>query len=77
MHRIRMSLSYFKKFDWEPEVVVVQESYLDVVQDPLLLQSLPAEVKIHKIKALDKKWTSKFGLGSVALRAMWLSLIHI
>lgn len=77
MQRIRMSLSYFKKFDWEPEVVVVQEDYLDVVQDPLLLQSIPAEVKIHKIKALDKKWTSKFGLGSVALRAMWFYKIEV
>lgn len=71
MHRVRMSLPYFKEFGWDTEVVVVDEAYSDIVRDELLLQSIPADIKIHKVKALNKTWTSKFGLGSLALRAMW------
>ena len=30
-----------------------------------------AGIKIHQVKAFNKKWTSKFGLGSIALRSLW------
>ncbi|WP_316773164.1 hypothetical protein [Pedobacter frigiditerrae] len=71
MQRVRMSLPYFKDFDWEVEVVIVDEKYSDVVKDPLLLESIPPHIVIHKVRALSKKWTSKFGLGSLGLRSMW------
>jgi hypothetical protein len=71
MQRIRMSLPYFHTFNWEVEVVTVDAQYIDINKDDLLLQSLPPDIKIHKIKALPKKWTAKFGLGSIALRALW------
>nr|WP_082855897.1 glycosyltransferase [Mucilaginibacter sp. L294] len=66
-----MSLPYFKEFGWDAEVVVVDEAYSEIVRDRLLLQSIPSDIKIHKVKALNKSWTSKFGLGSLALRSMW------
>ena len=69
MQRIRMSLPYFKANGWEPEIVMVHEQYSETVKDHLLLASIPADVKIHKVGALSKKWTSKFGLGSLALRS--------
>lgn len=71
MQRVRMSLSYFGDFGWDVEVVTVAEKYIDMAKDELLLQSIPAEIKIHQVKALNKKWTSKLGLGSVALRSLW------
>jgi hypothetical protein len=71
MQRVRMSLPYFKDYDWEVEVVVVNEKYSDVVKDPLLLESIPLHIVIHKVKALSKKWTSKLGLGSLGLRSIW------
>lgn len=71
MQRIRMSLPYFASFGWDAEVVVVNESYSEILRDDLLLQSIPDNINIHKIKALNKQWTSKFGLGSLALRSMW------
>lgn len=71
MQRLRMSIPYFKELGYESEVVTVDENYIDVKMDKLLLQSVPADVKIHKVKALSKKWTSKFGLGSLALRSLW------
>ena len=71
MQRVRMSLSYFSQYGWEAEVVTVDERFADMVQDDLLLQSIPEGIKIYKVKALNKKWTSKIGLGSIALRSLW------
>lgn len=71
MHRIRMSLSYFGQFGWTPEIVTVDERYSEMVKDPLLLKSVPNSVVVHTIKAFNKKWTSKLGLGSLALRSLW------
>jgi hypothetical protein len=71
MQRIRMSLPYFKDFGWDAEVVTVDTSFTEVSKDELLLQSIPADTKTHKVKAFDKRWTSKFGLGSLALRSFW------
>jgi len=69
MQRVRMSLSYFTENGWDAEVVMVDERYSDMQWDNLLLQSVPSNIKIHKVKALAKKWTSRFGLGSIALRS--------
>jgi hypothetical protein len=69
MHRVRLSLPYYEENGWQPAVVCVDPIYYDVVEDPLLLESIPSDIKIHCVKALQKKWTSKFGLGSLALRS--------
>ncbi len=69
--RIRMSLPYFKDFGWEAEVVCVAEKHSEMPQDELLLQTVPADTIIHRVEAFSKKRTSKFGLGSLALRSLW------
>jgi hypothetical protein len=71
MQRIRMSLPYFAEFGWQAEVVTVDERHSDMVKDELLMASLPAGLTIHKVKALSKNVTSRFGLGSLALRSFW------
>ncbi|MCZ4221792.1 glycosyltransferase [Pedobacter rhodius] len=71
MQRIRMSLPYFESFGWDTEVVAVNDRYVDTIKDPLLLQSIPDKIKIHRVTALSKTWTSKLGLGSLALRSIW------
>jgi len=71
MQRVRMSLPYFKDFGWDAEVVCVAPDYADIVKDELLTEGLPNEIKIHQVKAFDKKWTNKVGLGSIALRSLW------
>ncbi len=71
MHRVRMSLPYFIEFGWEVEVVMVDDKLVDIIADPLLLESIPKHIQVHKVKALQKKWTSKVGLGSLALRSLW------
>jgi len=71
MQRVRMSLPYFAANGWDAEVVMVDEKYTDLNIDELLTQSVPANTKIHKVKAFKKQFTSKLGLGSIALRSLW------
>lgn len=70
-HRVRTSLPYFKQFGWDAEVVCVDEKYSNMVQDKLLLNSLPPGQVVYKINALPQKWTSKIGFGSLGFRAFW------
>ncbi|WDF76905.1 hypothetical protein PQ469_23765 [Mucilaginibacter sp. KACC 22773] len=71
MQRIRMSLPYFAANGWDAEVIMVDEQYADLPADYLLLQSIPEQIRIYKVKALKKSITSKLGLGSIALRSLW------
>lgn len=69
MHRVRLSLPYYEENGWLPTVVCVDHRYYEMVDDPLMLESIPKHIKIHLVKAFPKKWTSKVGLGSLALRS--------
>jgi hypothetical protein len=71
MQRVRMSLPYFAKFGWDAEVVCVDAEYSEIVKDDLLVQSVPGNIPIHTVKALSKRYTARFGLGSLALRSLW------
>lgn len=77
MQRVRMSLPYFKDLGWDAEVVTVEESYVEMIKDPLLLQSVPKNIIVHKVKAFSKKYTAKFGLGSLAIRSMWFYKTYV
>lgn len=70
MQRIRMSLPYYKNFGWEAEVVMVNPIYTEMPCDSLLQHDIPADIKIHCVKALPVNITRKFGLGSIALRSL-------
>lgn len=71
MQRIRMSLPYFPEFGWTATIVKVDEQFGEGVKDVKLLKTIPTETIIHHVGAFPKKWTSKLGLGSLALRSMW------
>jgi hypothetical protein len=70
-HRVRTSLPYYKQFGWDAEIVTVDPDYTNMVIDDLLCLDVPTDVKIHYVKAFNKRYTSKFGLGSIALRSIW------
>lgn len=70
MQRVRMSLNYFKEYDWEPTVVCVDEQYVNGFKDELLLETIPKDVEIVKVRAYPEKLTRKLGLGSVSLRSL-------
>ncbi|WP_261382285.1 glycosyltransferase [Mucilaginibacter achroorhodeus] len=71
MHRVRMSLPYFKEYGWEATVVAVAPQYSEQSKDDLLEKSLPIDVPVHYVKAFDKKITAKLGLGSIAIRSLY------
>ncbi|TAG99861.1 MAG: hypothetical protein EAZ15_10380 [Sphingobacteriales bacterium] len=71
MQRIRMSLPFFNDFGWAAEVVTVNHKHSDANKDNLLLQSIPKNAIVHTVEAFSKKYTSKLGLGSLALRSLW------
>ena len=70
IHRVRQSLPYFREFGWEPVVVAVQPRYVEGFEDRLLLRTIPDDVRVDHVKALDYRWTRLFGLGSLALRSV-------
>jgi hypothetical protein len=70
MHRVRVSLPHFAGFGWQPHVLAVDAaSQHDVVQDPLLERTLPADVPVTRVSALPLGLTRPFGIGNVAIRA--------
>lgn len=71
MQRVRMSLPYFREFGWDAEVVTVDPVFSETMRDDLLFENIPKDIKIHRVRALSKKWTSKLGLGSLGLRSIW------
>lgn len=72
MHRVRQSIPYFKQLGWEPVVITVDEAYAEAYsRDTLLLHTIPADIEVHKVKALPVKYTRKAGLGSLSIRSYW------
>ncbi|RZK76848.1 MAG: hypothetical protein EOO85_10290 [Pedobacter sp.] len=71
MQRVRMSLPYFENLGWKAEVVCVDEQYTDLEEESLFSRTIPNNIEIHKVKALPKNITMKFGLGSIAIRSWW------
>ena len=69
MQRVRMSLPYFREFGWDAEIVIVAAEYSELPKDNLLMKNIPHGIRIHNVRALEKKWTSKIGLGSLGLRS--------
>lgn len=71
MHRVRQSLPYFRGQGWEPIVLAVEPHFVEGYRDELLQATIPSDIDVHRVAALDPRWTRKVGLGSVALRSMW------
>ncbi len=69
MQRIRMSLPYYREMGWTPVVLCVDENCVDGFRDPLLLETLPPDLSIHKVGAWPASVTRKFGLGSLSMRS--------
>lgn len=69
MHRVRMSLPYLERFGWRPVVLTFRpEDSESPVVEPLLLESLPEDLAVHREGALPAAWTRPFGIGNLVLR---------
>jgi hypothetical protein len=68
MQRVRMSLPYFSEFGWEPSVLAAAADE-SMASDPLLCETVPAEVSVERVRALPPSIARMFGLGNLAVRA--------
>lgn len=66
--RVRMSLPYFREFGWEPHILTVQPDCIEGVRDPLLEQTVPSHIPVHRTRALPVKHTKRIGMSSLSLR---------
>jgi len=71
--RVRMSLPYFRENGWDPVVLAVDAGCVEVPTDPLLADTVPPDVPVHRVRALPARWTRVAGLGNLAYRA-WFQL---
>lgn len=69
MHRVRISLGHFRSFGWSPVVLAVAPEYVEALNEPLLMKTVPDDVPVCRVSALPVRVTRKFGLGSLGLRA--------
>jgi hypothetical protein len=71
VHRVRVTIPYFRQFGFEPEVLAVDPKCLGVPMDPWLEQGVPAGIKVHRCSALSLDWGKIPGLGTLAYRAKY------
>jgi hypothetical protein len=71
MHRVRQCLPYLRENGWEAVIFAVEPKYVEMSTDPLLLETLPEYVEVHRIGALPQRWTRLLGLGNLGIRCFW------
>jgi hypothetical protein len=69
MHRVRMSLPYYREFGWSPIVLAVRPADQEYPVDPALLASVPDDVPVVRTRAIPLAWGRRVGVGNVAIRA--------
>jgi hypothetical protein len=74
MHRVRQSLTYFDGMGWEATVVAVEPGFVEMSEDPFLLETIPESSKVIRIKAFNPRFTRKIGLGNLGYRSLWFYL---
>ncbi len=68
-----MSLPYFRENGWEPVILAVEATSVEGLSDPLLADTVPADITVHRVRALPARLTRVVGLGNLAYRA-WFQL---
>jgi len=70
MQRVRLVLPHLREAGVRAEVLAVEAAQVAAPQDEWLADGLPADVPIHRVKALDLRWSKLPGLGTLTLRAI-------
>ncbi|MBD2345486.1 glycosyltransferase [Anabaena subtropica] len=68
--RVRMSLPYMEEFGWEPHILTVLPNYIEGVQDPTLVKTIPPHIPITHTKALSVQQTRRIGMSNLGLRCL-------
>jgi len=71
--RVRQSLPFFAENGWSAEVLAVAPDATEVPLDPLLADSLPAGIPVHRVSAWNARLCRLLGFGNLAYRA-WFPL---
>lgn len=71
MHRVRQSLPFFEKFGWRATVLAVEPQFVEMSEDPILLETMPKDIDIIRVKAFKAETTRKFGLGNIGYRSWY------
>jgi len=71
--RVRMSLPFYRAHGWDPVVLAVDAAQVENAREPLLAETLPVDIPVHRVGAWSARWSRRFGLGNLAYRA-WFSL---
>lgn len=70
LHRVRMSLSYYRECGWEPVVLCVHADDVVGTREPDLELTVPSDIRIVRCRALALRWTRWIGLGNLGWRAL-------
>lgn len=70
MQRVRLVLPYLGEAGIDAEVLAVEPEQVASPQDEWFKKGLPANVPIHRVKALGLKWAKIPGLGILSFRAL-------
>jgi hypothetical protein len=72
MQRVRTSLAHFSAFGWKPFVLTVDSRHQSgMVEEPRLLNTIPADVPIVRTGALPLSVTGRIGVRNIGLRSFF------
>lgn len=68
--RLRLTIPYFKEFNWKPTVLCIAPRFVEGPIDLKLEEILPKDLKIIYSYCLPADWSRSLGLGNLALRSI-------
>lgn len=68
--RVRMILPYLKTFGWNPTVLAVDPHWVRAPLDQSLLETLPEDIPIERVRGIPPSWTQPLGFDNIGLRCL-------
>jgi hypothetical protein len=69
LHRVRVSLAFYRHFGWEPTVLAIDPATSDGVEDPMFACALPQDVRVLRIGAWEERKCRRLGFGQLGWRS--------
>lgn len=68
--RVRVAIPHFEHLGWKPTVLAVRADEVEAPVDPLLLKSIPPNLRRVDVQPWPLAWTRKLGFGGLSTRAL-------
>lgn len=66
MQRVRLALPFLRGLGWDPVVLTIAPEHVEgAVLDPLLVETIPADISITRVGGIPARITRRFGFGSL------------